>query len=92
MTLNPERDEVVARPTARAKSDIHRAAAALIPIIEAGLINSTLSIERSALMASFCEWSMANVSDDPEVIKLAENVGRCLKRIKAMLVAGALTQ
>ena len=35
-----------------------RAAAALIPIIEAGLADSKLSVERAALMALFCEWAM----------------------------------
>jgi hypothetical protein len=62
-----------------------RAAAALIPIIEAGLAESKLSIERAALMASFCEWAVEKPSDDPEVVKLAEMVGSGLKRIKMAL-------
>jgi len=32
-----------------------RAAAALIPIIESGFLESRLSVERAVLMASFCE-------------------------------------
>ena len=62
-----------------------RAAAALIPIIESGLLESKLSIDRAALMASFCEWTTENVPDDPEVVKLAETVGNGLKRIKMAL-------
>lgn len=62
-----------------------RAAAALIPIIEAGLIDSKLSVERAALMASFCEWTTETLSDDPESIRLAEAVGSGLKRIKMAL-------
>ncbi len=62
-----------------------RAAAALIPMIESGLLESKLSIERAALMASFCEWTTENVPDDPEVVKLAETVGNGLKRIKMAL-------
>lgn len=62
-----------------------RAAAALIPIIESGLLESRLSVERAALMASFCEWTTENVPDDPEVVKLAETVGNGLKRIKIAL-------
>ena len=62
-----------------------RAAAALIPIIESGLLESKLSVDRAALMASFCEWATENVPDDPEVVKLAETVGNGLKRIKMAL-------
>ena len=62
-----------------------RAAAALIPIIESGLLESRLSVERAALMVSFCEWTTENVPDDPDVVKLAETVGNGLKRIKAAL-------
>jgi len=64
-----------------------RAAAALIPIIESGLLESRLSVERAALMASFCEWAVEKPSDDPEVAKLAETVGDGLKRIKSVLSA-----
>jgi len=64
-----------------------RAAAALIPIIEAGLIDSKLSVERAALMASFCEWSTAKLSEDAEAVRLAETVTSGLKRIKSVLSA-----
>jgi hypothetical protein len=66
-----------------------RAAAALIPIIESGLLESRISVERAALMASFCEWTTENVPDDPEVVKLAEMVDSGLKRIKMALSAVA---
>ena len=62
-----------------------RAAAALIPIIESGLLESKLSVERAALMASFCEWTIDTPSDGPEAVKLAETVGSGLKRIKMAL-------
>ena len=62
-----------------------KAAAALIPIIESGLLASKLSVERAALMASFCEWTIENVPDDPEVVTLAEIAGGGLKRIKVAL-------
>jgi len=62
-----------------------RAAAALIPIIENGLTQAKLSVERAAGMASFCEWTTENVPDDPEMVKLAQTVGNGLKRIKAAL-------
>lgn len=62
-----------------------RAAAALIPIIEAGLADSRISVERAALIASFCEWTTEILSADPDVVKLAETVGNGLKRIKVVL-------
>ena len=63
-----------------------RAAAGLIPIIEAGLTDSKLTAERAALMASFCEWATEKRSADPEAIKLAESVDEGLKRIKMCLL------
>ncbi len=51
----------------------------------AGLLESKLSVERAALMASFCEWTVEKRSEDPEVVKLAETVGSGLKRIKMAL-------
>ena len=62
-----------------------RAAAALIRIIESGLLASKLSVERAALMASFCEWTVEQPSDDPNLVKLAETVGNGVKRIKLAL-------
>jgi hypothetical protein len=62
-----------------------RAAAALIPIIESGLADSKFSVERAELMASFCEWAIEKVPDDPEVVKMAETVGNGLERIRIAL-------
>ena len=59
-----------------------RAAAAMVAIIESELLASKLSMERAALMASFCEWAAECPSDDPYVVKLAETVGGGLRRIK----------
>ena len=64
-----------------------RAAAALIPIIEAGLVDSKISTTRASLMASFCEWTTGNISDDPYAVKLAQTVEIGLKRVKATLAA-----
>ena len=66
-----------------------RAAAALIPIIEAGLIDSRLSAERAAHMAAFCEWTVERPFDDPSTAKLAETVDSGLKRIKMVLSSTA---
>ncbi len=62
-----------------------RAAAVLIPIIEAGLADSRLSVERAAHMAAFCEWTVDQSFDDPSMAKLAETVDGGLKRIKLTL-------
>lgn len=43
-----------------------RAAAGLIPIIETGLTDGKLTIERVALMASFCEWAVTFETQDVE--------------------------
>ena len=64
-----------------------RAAAALIPIIESGLIDSKISTARASLMASFCEWTTENLSEDPHVVKLAQTVEIGLERVKATLAA-----
>ncbi|QKS29596.1 MAG: hypothetical protein HT579_12175 [Candidatus Accumulibacter similis] len=64
-----------------------RAASALIPIIESGLADSRISVERAALMAAFCEWAAENPPDDPEAARLAESVTDGLQRIRLMLAA-----
>ena len=66
-----------------------RATAALIPIIESGLVASKISTERAAIMASFCEWTVENPVGDPDSIKLAEAIGDGLKRIKNSIDSGA---
>jgi hypothetical protein len=63
-----------------------RAAAALIPIIESGMLESRLSVERAALMASFCEWAVPRTCLTIQMgVKLAETVGNGLKRINMAL-------
>jgi len=66
-----------------------RATAALIPIIESGLVASKISTERAAIMASFCEWTVENPVGDPDSIKLAEAIVDGLKRIKNSIDSGA---
>ena len=77
----------------RATPEINRlrAAAALIPIIESGLVASKISSERASLMASFCEWTVENPSCDPDLVKLAETIGDGLKRIKAAIDSRVVT-
>jgi len=58
-------------PTPTPEINRLRAAAALIPIIEAGLIDSKISTTRASLMASFCEWATEKISDDPYSVELA---------------------
>ena len=72
-------------PTTTPEVNRLRAAAALIPIIEAGLVDSKISTARASLMASFCEWTTENISDDPLVVKLAQTVQIGLERVKATL-------
>lgn len=62
-----------------------RAAAALIPIIEAGLAEFKLSAERAALMASFCEWAAELTPSESEEIKLSESIRDGLQRLKVRL-------
>lgn len=62
-----------------------RAAAALIPIIETGLAESTITVERAALMASFCEWSANNMASDAETVRLTKLVASGLQRLKIAL-------
>ena len=72
-------------PTTTPEVNRLRAAAALIPIIEAGLVDSKISTARASLMASFCEWTTENISDVPLVVNLAQTVQIGLERVKATL-------
>lgn len=64
-----------------------RAAAALLPQIEAGLSDGKISREKAALGAEFCSWAVAEISDtDPaEDSKLAKSVREGLSRLEAAL-------
>ena len=71
-----------------------RAAAALIPIIESGLVSSRISVERATTMATFCEWSLekpllGDSDADADAAKLVATIGDGLKRIKAVLASPA---
>jgi len=59
-----------------------RAAVALILIIESGLADSRISIERAALLAAFCQWTFGKPPGPPEAVEPAESVGNGSKRIK----------
>ncbi len=62
-----------------------RAALALIPIIESGLNQKTISIEKASLMASFCEWAYAQNALRPETEMLVRDIGAGLKRLESAL-------
>lgn len=57
----------------------------LQPLIESCLADSKLTVERAAIIAAFCAWTMENVFDNPDVVKLAEVVASGLKRVKMAL-------
>ena len=61
------------------------AAAGLIPIIETGLSDGKLSIERAVLMASFCEWAVRLETQDAEQKRLVEIVTEGLNRLRARM-------
>lgn len=54
----------------------------MIPIIEAGLADDKLPIERAALMASFCEWALSVESDSEESVALVDSINHGLERLK----------
>ncbi len=62
-----------------------RAAAGLVPIIEAGLTDGKLSPERAALMASFCEWAIQDPIRNEDESRLAESIHQWLERLKLQL-------
>ena len=74
-------------PTATPELNRLRAAAALIPIIEGGLFQKSLSVERASLMASFCAWAYSQKANTPESEELIKAVGDGLKRLEVALAA-----
>lgn len=64
-----------------------RAAAGLIPIIETGLADGKLTIERAALMASFCEWAVTFETQDAEQKHLVDLVAEGLRRLQVRMNA-----
>lgn len=59
-----------------------RAAAALVPIIESGMADGKLSVERAALLASFCEWASQIEPSNEGEIRLQERIREGLQRLK----------
>lgn len=66
-----------------------RAAAALLRIIDDGLIGSTLSPARARGLASFCEWAILQVYEDPAAASLAQAVTAALQRVQWRLAVAA---
>jgi hypothetical protein len=65
-----------------------RAAAGLIPIIEAGLNDGKLANERAALMCEFCTWAAGHGDDlGDEGKKLTSTVVAGLSRLKLVLAS-----
>jgi hypothetical protein len=63
-----------------------RAAADLIPIIESGLEQSRLDVERVALMCEFCSWaSRHSLGNDEHAIRLTGIIKDGLERIRGTL-------
>jgi len=63
-----------------------RAAAGLIPIIEAGLGDGKLANERAALMCEFCAWAAGHGEDlGQEGEKLTSQVQNSLGRLQERL-------
>ena len=79
-------------PTASPERNHLRAAAALIPIIEAGIADSKLSLERAAQMATFCEWASEQSPVDLEEQKLLETISTGLQRLKLSLSGSVQAQ
>lgn len=62
-----------------------RAAAGLIPIIEDGLIQGTLSPERASIMAAFCVWAHDQSCEDVDTQSLAKTISDGLERIESRI-------
>ena len=64
-----------------------RAAVGLIPLIESGLMNRSLSAERAAEMMRFCEWAATISPDNSEEERLVDVVAQGLLRLKSKVSA-----
>lgn len=63
-----------------------RAAAALLPQIEAGFADGKISREKAALSAEFCSWAVAETNlDCQESSDLARKIDDGLQRLKERL-------
>lgn len=70
-------------PESSAQLNRLRAASALIPIIESGLAEGKLSIERATLMGAFCDWASKLTPEDSDQVRLVEQIDEGLERLKA---------
>jgi hypothetical protein len=75
-------------PPATPEPNRLRAAAGLIPIIENGLFQKTISAERASIMAAFCAWARDQTCSDASTTELAEIVSSGLERIDAAIERG----
>ncbi len=63
-----------------------RAAAALIPLIEEGLLVSKIAPEKAALMCEFCAWALTHsLKNDPEANRFSKEIESGLERLKFAL-------
>jgi len=70
-------------PTSTPQLNRLRAAAGLIPLIEAGQSDNSLSHERVAQMLLFCEWATSAIQPTlPEEKRLAEVITQGIFRLR----------
>ena len=76
-------------PTSTPQLNRLRAAAGLIPIIEDGLFQKTISVERASVMASFCAWAHDQAGMEPDAEAFAKIISDGRGRIEsAIALAG----
>lgn len=64
-----------------------RAAAGLIPIIEDGLFQKTISLERASAMASFCAWAHDQAGAEPDAEAFTKIISDGLERIESAIAS-----
>lgn len=64
-----------------------RAAVGLIPLIESGLMDRSLSTERAVQMIRFCEWATTIIPENSEEKRLADIAARGLLCLKTKISA-----
>ena len=74
-------------PTPTPQLNRLRAAVGLIPLIESGLANRSLSAERVVQMMRFCEWAATIHPDNSEEERLADVAAQGLVRLKTKVSA-----
>ncbi len=67
-----------------------RAAAGLLPQIEAGLRDGKIAREKAALSAEFCQWALDNAAEaGPDGVPLASALGKGLESLRQALESAA---